>query len=261
MSWAARRRFVILLIIGAVVVAFLAAIGIATFYKSPSCSDGVQNQDETGVDCGGSCAYLCTEQEQPPTVLFTKAIQNGEGRVDVIAKVENKNADAAAKDVPYKITLYGSDQSLIQEIPGTLDLPPGTSVPVFVPGIPSGKQSVVSAFLEIESSSPKWFSMPTDSRIIPKVSDIKQTGTMSSPRIDATLSNPSVTALTNVKAIVLVHNDKGDVIAASSTIIPLISAQGQAIAAFTWNYAFSGVPASIEVIPVIPLPDRQAGLP
>jgi hypothetical protein len=22
----------------------------------PSCDDGVQNQDETGVDCGGACA-------------------------------------------------------------------------------------------------------------------------------------------------------------------------------------------------------------
>ena len=25
----------------------------------PSCSDGVQNQKETGVDCGGECEYEC----------------------------------------------------------------------------------------------------------------------------------------------------------------------------------------------------------
>src|SRR3989344_7202851 len=95
MSWAARRRFIILLIIGAVVVAFLTTVGIATFYDAPSCTDSKQNQDETGIDCGGSCSRICTAEAQPPTVLFTKAIQNGEGRVDVIAEIENKNADAA----------------------------------------------------------------------------------------------------------------------------------------------------------------------
>src|SRR3989344_1263580 len=98
MSWAARRRFFILLIVGAVAVAFLTTIGIAIFYNAPSCTDNKQNQDEAGVDCGGACSYLCIEQQLPPTVLFTKAIKNGDGRVDVVALIENKNSSAAAKD-------------------------------------------------------------------------------------------------------------------------------------------------------------------
>lgn len=253
MSWAARRRFIILLIIGAVFVAFLTTVGIATFYKAPSCSDGKQNQNETGVDCGGACQYLCIEQQYPPTVLFTKAIKNGEGRVDVIAKVENKNADAAAKNVRYKITLYGSDQSLIQEMTGILDLPPSASVPVFVPNIPSGKQTIVNAFLDINQSSLQWFSMSSNTSIVPTVSNVKQIGTTSAPRIEAILTNTSVSILTNVKAIVLVRNDKGDVIATSSTIIPTIPAQGRATATFTWNSEFPEVPASIEVVPIVPL--------
>src|SRR3989344_5642742 len=255
MSWAARRRFIILLIIGAVVVAFLTALGIATFYKAPSCADGAQNQDETGVDCGGSCAYLCIAQQQPPTVLFTKAIQNGEGRIDVIAMIENKNANAAAKNVSYTITLYGADQSLIQEVSGVLDLPPGTSVPVFVPGISSGKQMIARAFLEIVSSSLRSFSLSPNSRMVPTVSNTKHGGTMiSAPRIEAILTNQSVTILTNVKVIVLVRNNNGDIIAVSSTIVPTIQAQSQATATFTWNEAFSSVPASIEVVPIISLP-------
>ncbi|MDP1706950.1 MAG: hypothetical protein Q8L30_00065 [bacterium] len=254
MSWAARRRFIILLIIGAVITAFLTVIGIATFYKEPSCSDGVRNQDETGIDCGGSCNYLCIEQQNPPTVLFTKVIQNVNERVDVIAEVENKNAVAAAKNVPYKITLYGSDQFLIQEITGTVDLPPRTIVPIFFPGISSGKQIATRAFLEIDYSSIKWFSMQSDLRILPNVSNLSQTGTTSSPRIEAVLTNSSVNILTNVKAIVLVHNEKGDVIAASSTIVPYIPAQGKATAVFTWNYEFPSTPASIEIIPIVSLP-------
>jgi len=254
MSWAARRRFFILLIVGAVAVAFLTTVGVATFYKSPSCTDNKQNQDEAGIDCGGSCTYLCTEQAHLPTVLFTKALQYNSGRTDVIAMVENKNAAAAAKNVPYTITLYGSEQSLIQRITGSFDLPPGARIPVFVPGILSGKQGVVNAFLDITFSSPQWFSMQTDPRIVPTVSTVKQWGTASAPRIEAILMNPSVITLTNVRAIILVRNGKGDVIAASSTILPAIPAQGQATAMFAWNYAFSDVPASIEVVPIIPLP-------
>ena len=254
MSWAARRRFVILLIIGAVVVAFMATVGIATFYQAPSCTDSKQNQDETGIDCGGSCSYFCAEQKYPPTVLFTKSLQNGPGRTDVIAMIENKNADAAAKNIQYRITLYGAGQSLIQQVTGTLDLPPSASMPVYIPNITSGKQKVVNAFLDIIMPSVRWFSMPTDERIIPTVSNINQGGATSSPRIEATLANSSVNALINVRAIVIVHNERGDVIAASATVVPVIPAQGNATATFTWNEAFSSAPASIEVVPIIPLP-------
>lgn len=254
MSWAARRRFFILIIIGAVAVAFLIVMFISVFTKAPSCTDNTQNQGETGIDCGGPCAYLCTALVQPPTVLFTKAIQNSAGRIDVIAEVENRNADAAAKDVQYSITLYGSDQSLIQKVTGTFDLPPGASVPIFVPGISSGKQEVVNAFLDIVPSSLQWFVLPINSRILPTVSNTKQFGTTSAPRIEAVLANPSTTTLTNVRVIVIVRNNLGDVIAASSTIAPDIPAQGLSTATFTWNNAFNDVPASIQVVPIVPLP-------
>ncbi len=254
MSWAARRRFLILLIVGAVVVAFFTVVLTATFYQTPSCTDGVQNQGEQGIDCGGPCAYLCTAQELPPTVLFTKAFNYGGGRTDVVASVENKNASAAAKNVPYRITLYGAGQALIQEISGTLDLPPGVSTPIYVPNITSGKQTVTQAFLTIDPSSPQWYSMTANERNVPLVSNISQGGTPDAPRIEAVLSNQATAPFNQVRIIVLVHNKNGDVIAASQTLVPTIPAQGQATATFTWNNAFSEAPAAIEVVPMIPLP-------
>jgi hypothetical protein len=254
MSWAAGRRLIILLIIGAVVAAFLAILFISTVYKAPSCSDGVQNQGEAGVDCGGPCVNRCAAQEQSPTVLFTKAVPNGTGRTDAVAEVENKNSDAAARNVAYTITFYGAGQSVIGQASGTLDLPPNATVPVFIPGVASGNQQVVNAFLEINTSSLQWVSMPTDTRILPQVATPQLQGTVSAPRVEAVLTDASVTALTNVHAIVFVYDSAGDVIGASSTILPTIPAQGQATALFTWSAAFPAVPTLIEVIPVIPLP-------
>lgn len=257
MNWAARRRFIILLIIGAVVVAFFATVLIATFSKTPTCSDNIQNQDETGVDCGGSCQYLCVTQQQPPTVLYTKAIGNGLGRTDVVASIENKNPTAAAKRVPYTVTLYGAKQEFIQEVKGTIDLPPFATVPVYVPGIPSGNQTNIRAFFTIDPLSPKWFTLSPDSLTKPVVTNTTVGGTESTPRIDALLSNRGVIPLFNVRVIVLVHDTSGGIMTASQTIVQSIPAQGQATATFTWNKAFAGIPTSIEVIPVIPIPDRQ----
>lgn len=253
MSWAARRRLIILTILGAIAVAFFVTLSITVFYKTPSCTDGVQNQGETGIDCGGSCAYLCTAQAQAPVVLFTKAIVNNEGRTDIVASIENKNTNAQAKDVPYRITLYGTRQSLIQEITGVLDLPPGATTFVYLPGVMAGNQKVVQAFLSVDSSAPRWLRIDTDSRIVPRVSNTILVGTTSAPRIDAVLTNDAVTVLYNIPVIVLVHGESGDVIAVSKTIVPTIPAQGDSAAVFTWNDAFPSAPTSIEVIPVVPI--------
>lgn len=243
-----------MLIVGAVGIAFLAVILVATLYDTPTCTDGKQNQDESGVDCGGACQYLCRDDTLSPTVLFTQALQNGEGRTDVIAEVENKNASAAARAVPYTITLYGTDQSLIQQVTGTLDLPPAERVPVFVPGIASGKQPVASAFLDIGESAPKWFALQSDPRALPQVSTPVLGSSTTTPRIEAVLGNGSVAALTDVRVVVLVRNETGNVIAASQTILSSIPAQGSATAIFTWNEPFPEAPALIEVVPVIGLP-------
>lgn len=42
---------------------------------APSCSDGIQNGDETGVDCGGSCPNVCLAQINLP-VTFEGTITN-----------------------------------------------------------------------------------------------------------------------------------------------------------------------------------------
>lgn len=260
MSWAARRRFIILFGIGATVAAFLAIVLIATFTEAPSCGDNKRNQGEDGVDCGGPCPYLCTAQMQPPTVLFTRALSNGAGRTDVIALVENKNPFAAAKNIPYDVQV-SAGKFILQEVSGTLDLPPGATVPVFIPGIFSGKQKAATAFLAIASSSPRWFSMSADARVVPRVSDTRQTGSVDAPRIEATLTNPDAAALMNVRTVVIVRSASGEVIAASETIVSVLRPFGSATAIFTWNSAFLEDPASIEIMPIVSLSASPSALP
>ena len=43
----------------------------SVFYRAPTCNDRVQNGDEKGIDCGGSCKNLCTSDALTPVVPET----------------------------------------------------------------------------------------------------------------------------------------------------------------------------------------------
>ena len=96
--------------------------------------------------------------------------------------------------------------------------------------------------------------MTANPRTIPSVSDAKQTGTASAPRVEAILVNSGTASLSNVPVVVMVHDVRGSVIAASRTLVSTIPAQGKATAIFTWNDAFPDTVASIKVVPIVPLP-------
>ncbi len=113
----------------------LGAIGFLIFYRAPSCMDTKQNHGETGIDCGGPCQRLCTVSVAPPSVRFARPLTPVSGRTDVVAYIENKNADAQAKAAHFTIDVYGPDNLLIARKEGTVDLPPSSLVPIFVPRV------------------------------------------------------------------------------------------------------------------------------
>lgn len=244
------------MIVGTIVLVILIVLGVlsySTLHKAPSCVDNTQNQGESGIDCGGPCPYLCTEQEQAPVVRFTQARTNANGTTDVIAYVDNTNQGAYARNVAYSVSLYGADHTLGAPIQkGTLDLPPGASVPVFLPNISSGNKPIVSAFLTIDPSTIKW-QAGNDTRILPVVGSAMLGGTTASPRVTAVLNNPSAIALSNVKVILALFDTAGNVIDVSQTIVPSIPGQGSATATFTWNTPFASAPARVDVLPIIGL--------
>ena len=256
MSWAGKRR----LLVGAIGVSLIffviTLIIVPTVYQSPSCTDHTQNQDEEGIDCGGSCAYLCTERVQAPAVRFAKAVYPKNNRVDVFAYIDNPNINAAAFDVPYKITLYAPDQSVLKVVEGTFNLPPNKSVPLFVSGVFNAPVTGARAFVTIDAAKIRWFkgarALPVPQADAPKIG-----GTPDEPRVTATLTNTSVQPETDISVVAVVYDAQGAVIAATQTYVPVISPSQSAVVTFTWSRAFSTSPARIEIVPV-PTFERSA---
>lgn len=252
MSWAGRRQFIITAIIVGVLAAILAVTLIATFYQAPSCMDNKQNQGETGIDCGGPCAHLCTAEVPAPSVRFVRQLSPVQGRTDVIAYIDNTNANAAMKGAAFTITLYGPDNIIVAEKTGTVDLPPKSTVPVFIPGFYSGLQTVARAFLTFDTSSFNWYRYD-DTRPTLTVSNIILSGD-ATPRLTADVSNPTALSLFRVPVVATVFDAQNNAIAASATVLQEIPPMGTAAAVFTWNAPFPATAAKEEVIPLVPLP-------
>jgi hypothetical protein len=252
MSWAARRRATILGGIGLVALVFLAVLLYPVVYHAPSCVDHKQDGNEVGVDCGGSCPYLCESQVEGPVVRFTQAFSPAPGKTDVVAYVDNPNQEAYAIGVPYALALYGADNVLVGRTSGTLDLPPASTVPVFVANLPTGGQTVERAFLSINPDSIAW-QPGADTRAKLSVGSPELSTTAAGARVTVALANPYAEPIEDVTVVATVFDADGNVIEASRTLLSSIPAQGSASAAFTWNGPFPRVPARVDVIPLVPL--------
>ncbi len=251
MTWASRRRLIISGLLIAVLAFLLGLFYFTTIRTAPSCLDQKQNQDEEGVDCGGSCLYVCTESQAQPSVRFVRTVSPIEGRTDVIAYVDNPNPGVAANDLPITIELYSPTNTVVAKKTGTVDLPPAATVPVFIPNFFSGYETVARAFITFDTPYHLWYRY-RDSRVIPEVKDVRvEEGR--EPRVFARVMNPSPTALKEVPFVVTIFDREGNAIAASRTIAPSIPARGTTDIVFTWPSTFQGLVSRVEVLPVVPL--------
>lgn len=253
-SWAARRRAIVIIILAFVVAIFAFSFHRTVLYNAPSCTDGVQNQNETGIDCGGTCPYLCTAQVEQPVVQFVRAISNGGGRTDIIAYVENSNTSSAVSRAPYVIDMYGQEGTVIATHSGFVTLFPHTITPIFIPGVAHGSIKIVNAFLTFNTKEMHWVKRTTAQPSLP-FSNIRVTqGTV--PHITATITNPSTIVYRNLKVIISVFDRNDNIIAVSQTVVPVLRGLGTAPIVFTWGGPFSSVPVREDFFSILPLNEQ-----
>lgn len=85
------------------------------FRADPTCLDGKENQNETGIDCGGVCAQACLVEShgEPLQIREVSALPTVGGSYDVVATVTNPNSAVGAKEFRYTVRLVdGADQAV-----------------------------------------------------------------------------------------------------------------------------------------------------
>ena len=231
-SWSTRRKSIYL--IGTLLV-FLFALALPFWYvtyKAPSCTDGLQNQGELGVDCGGACALLCKEQALDPIVRWQRAFKIKEGLYNAAAYVENPNLDSGIDRIAYRFKLYDSSNLLIYERQGETFIPPKKIFGVFESNILTGSRVPARALFEF-LGSPVW---RTDFASEPVLvfSNKLFSEQDKLPRLTASIQNPTSNPVYNVEVVAILYDTLDNAIASSRTIVDSIPKYGLIPFVFTW---------------------------
>lgn len=231
MSWAARRQFLYAMVALVIVLGIAGWAGYAVFSTTSTCMDGKQNQNETGVDCGGACSRLCADVARAPVIKWSRAFRSGPNLYTLAAYVENNNPGASAMRVPYAFRLFDDKNLLILEKNGVADLPPMQTVPVVETGVDVGNRTVARAFLEF-SKVPVW--NRTDAAKLPSVRITAQELAGDASRLSSTVVNEGNSDARNITLIAVLFDKNGTAQAASKSFIERIPRGGSQTVVFTW---------------------------
>jgi hypothetical protein len=109
------------LIIASIFFMFVVGAGFLVYYSfrpAPTCSDGIQNQGEEGIDCGGPCSSCELAELNEIEVLWTKALLVRDNFYDLAAQIRNPNQNYGSGQLPYQFEIYDSASNLIGHFSG-----------------------------------------------------------------------------------------------------------------------------------------------
>ncbi len=244
LTWSGRRKALYTSVGGVLALMLLIFVYQALFSAPPICNDGVQNGDEHGVDCGGSCALLCAGESRAPVVLWARAFEAAPQTYTAAAYVQNNNPGAGARRVAYTFQLFDQDNKLVVDRAGVADLPPVPTIPIVETGIHVGFRSVSRAIFSF-SSDPEW----RKAGALPKLAVSGQKLAADASRLEATVSNDSFSDVRAAAAAVLFDAEGVARAASKSTVV--VPARSSVPIVFTWGQPAGGiVRAEITLLPL-----------
>lgn len=247
-SWAKRRKTIYS---STILILVVCVIGIPAFlllYKPPTCTDGIINGSERGVDCGGSCPRLCQDDFLSPIVAWTRFEELAPKLYNVAAYIINPNIEGEAVDVPYKMYVYDAKGLLITELTGKVTLPPHRNTLAYKSAINVGERIPAKVSFEF-TDLPDW-TKTYDSLGPLVIGEKKYDEDSSGSYLTVKMKNSSIKSLDKMAVYVVLYNIEGNALGFSKTYVDSIKGEGSADASFTWPVYRGGSVISIEVLPV-----------
>ncbi len=225
-----------------------ALIGTGLFYlygyQTPNCFDGLQNADERGVDCGGSCRRICDFDIITPTALWSESFRVIEGQYNAVAYIENRNIGIGSPTLTYTFKLF-DDQGLITERSGTTVLPPDSVYPVFEGRIMTGDRTPTKTTIEF---TPDIVWLPgTVGREQFALERRELVNADSKPELTAQMRNTSLDEARDVEVIATIFDSAGNPLTAARTVVANFAGRSTSNVVFTWPEPIAKTLRSCEV--------------
>lgn len=225
------------IIIGLVFVLILGGISYGIYSSlapKVSCTDGIQNGKEEGVDCGAlACGKVCEPAIMPIEVLstrvFTISISNGD--FDFVAKLYNPNTSYGASRVEYSIDSF--------DYHGFTYILPGQTKYVILTSLKKSPIKKESTALVINSAQWEKLDIPNnDVNFILRRKDYHPT--QRGAELDAALFNDSNFDFDKVDVAVILFDDAGNIVGVNKTDIRTFVSKSERGFNVAWPFVLSG---------------------
>lgn len=257
--WATKRR----LMYGGTFVSVIAIVTGLVFwqiiYKAPTCTDGIWNGDEKGVDCGGNCKNLCTVDTLTPVTLWAKTFKISGDVYTAVSYIQNPNINSSNPKASYRFTLYDENNNVIITKEGETSIPKNRKIAIFETGLVLKNSVPKRTEFEFTKFSP-W---QKDFEVDPDVT--LDYGTLISPtttpRIVGTIRNDATRSIPQVELNVFVLDGKENVVAASRSFVDNLVKGSTQDFVFTWPKPFDlGVEVCANPLDVAVALDRSGSM-
>lgn len=237
MQWRTKRKLIYTAIFLSPLLVIAGVIYMATFFPEPTCYDGIQNQGEEGVDCGGPCERICQDTIPSVDVVWDRAFLVSDSIYNAAAFIDNPNRDLIARDVPYRFRIYDRDNILVYERYGQMDILPQPTMIAFEPGIDTSGRDVGRVDFTF-TQRPFWEeSAINDVRFDTANRNFDASG--GTPRLTVDVTNTNTRPLQNIRLAALVLDNNGQAVHVSQTLVGQLDVQQTESVIFTWREPFS----------------------
>lgn len=247
MNWETKRKLVYALGVSVALLAIFVLVFRNILFPDPTCFDSKLNGYELEVDCGGACALKCTQEVNPLTVVWAKAVSSSAGIYDLVGMVKNTNIDNASRELGYTFTLYDDQGAVTSVYSGSTTAPLDGNFPIIIQNLPLTSAPNKVALTLFDGLHFKVLESPTSPtlRIVERRYEPGQI-----PRIYTTIMNTKRLEINNLQVRVVLFDENDNAYAVAQTIVPTLAKEEIKELAFTWNEPLPVAPTRIGVYPI-----------
>jgi hypothetical protein len=202
--------------------------------SGPTCSDGVKNQGEEDVDCGGPCPKC--ENIEEIKILNKEFIQTVANSYDLVARIKNPNIYLGAEILNYKFSLYDNDNQLIGVRTGkTYILAQETK---YIIETRVGSDKIVFR-VDFEITGISWKKINDISDLEIKIKNTEYQEFESNSKLVGTIENKTSYDFDMIEIVGILFNENKEIIAVSKTSINTVLMNESRGFEMTWSYVIS----------------------
>lgn len=245
------KRIIIAGIVGGVLVLVMFSFSFIS-EEHPTCFDGVKNQTEEDIDCGGSCEKICEKRPRGEiNVESARTLSLGENTYAAVAKIRNTDAEFGVSRISYEFKLYDDAEKLVRSQLGFSFILPASERYVVEPRIDfSGGKIARTEFIIHEIRWERLKEYRGVPELIVRDGVYKQTPSGSHfSEFSGILRNASGFDFDTIIISILLKASQGEIRAVGTIEVKTMKSGDERFFKVSWPLPFAGEVVSVDVFP------------